>query len=164
MDDMEFIKSYDAYADALFRHCYFRLYDRELAKDTVQNTYMKVWEYIASGKEVINMRAFLYKVAHNLIIDEFRKNKGPTLSIDELKERGIEPQDGIFEKIKNAAEVKNLLDIFNKLEPAHREVVVMRYVDEFTPKEIALITGESENVISVRIHRAVARARELIMK
>jgi|SRR3989338_3465597 len=164
MNDMEFIKSYDAYADALFRHCYFRVYDRELAKDLVQSTYMRVWEYIASGKEVKNMRAFLYKVAHNLVVDEFRKNKGPTISIDELKERGIEPQDGIFGKIKNAAEVKNLLDIFNKLEPAHREVVVMRYVDEFTPKEIAAITGESENTVSVRLHRAVARAKELITK
>ncbi|KKT41949.1 MAG: RNA polymerase sigma factor SigX [Candidatus Giovannonibacteria bacterium GW2011_GWA2_44_13b] len=161
---MEFIKSYDAYADALFRHCYFRLYDRELAKDLVQSTYMKVWEYIASGKEVKNMRAFLYKVAHNMIIDEFRKNKGPTLSIDELKEKGIEPQDGLFEKLKSGAEVKNLLDIFNKLEPAHREVVIMRYVDELTPKEIAAITGESENVISVRLHRAMARAKEIIIK
>lgn len=162
MDEMEFIKSYDAYADALFRHCYFRLYDREQAKDLVQNTYMKVWEYAASGKEVKNMRAFLYKVAHNLIIDEYRKNKGPTFSIDELKEKGIEPQDGHFERTTNASEVRNLLKIFNKLEPAHREVVIMRYVDELTPKEIAQITGESENAISVRIHRAISKARELI--
>lgn len=164
MDDMEFIKSYDAYADALFRHCYFRVYDRELAKDLVQSTYMKVWEYIASGKEVKNMRAFLYKVAHNLIVDEFRKNKGPTFSIDELKEKGIEPQDGLFEKLKNASEAKNLVDIFNKLDAVHRDAVVMRYVDELTPKEIAAITGESENVISVRIHRAVAKAKEMVNK
>ena len=159
---MEFIKSYDAYADALFRHCYFRLYDRELARDTVQNTYIKVWEYISSGKEVKNIRAFLYRVAHNLIIDEFRKNKGHVFSIDEMAERGFEPKDGSFEKIENAAEVKNLVAIFHKMEPAHRDAVIMRYIDGMTPKEIAAITGDSENTVSVRIHRAVERAKKII--
>lgn len=41
MKEGEFMKAHDAYADALFRHCYFRLYDRERAKDLVQDAFMK---------------------------------------------------------------------------------------------------------------------------
>ena len=45
----EFEKAYDLYADAIFRHCYLRVSDRELAKDLMQEAFMKTWEYLASG-------------------------------------------------------------------------------------------------------------------
>ena len=160
MEESEFMKAYDAYADALFRHCYFRIYDRERAKDLVQDSFMKAWEYAAGGKKIDNLRAFLYKILHNLIVDEFRKKK--TISLDELQEMGIEPKADLKEKIENFAEVKNLIFLFQKLEPAYREAATMRYVDDLTPREISEITGETENVISVRLNRAANKLRDMV--
>jgi DNA-directed RNA polymerase specialized sigma24 family protein len=71
----EFIALYDEMADQLFRHCFFKLSNRELALDLVQETFSRTWEYISSGKEVNNIKGFLFKVANNLIIDEYRKKK-----------------------------------------------------------------------------------------
>jgi RNA polymerase sigma-70 factor (ECF subfamily) len=61
----EFEKAYDLYADAIFRHCYLRVSDRELAKDLMQETFMKTWEYLASGKDIDDVRPFLYRTALN---------------------------------------------------------------------------------------------------
>lgn len=160
MNEHEFRKAYNAYADALFRHCYFRLYDRERSKDLVQDAFMKAWGYIAKGREVENMRAFLYRILHNLIVDEFRKKK--TVSLDALKERGV---DFIaHEKLNqnDLSELKNIMSFFSELPVKYREVATMRYIDDLTPKEIAEITGESENNISVRINRATAQLRNLM--
>lgn len=160
MNEQEFMKAYDSYADALFRHCYFRLYDRERAKDLVQDAFMKAWEYIAKGREVENIRAFLYRILHNLIVDEFRKKK--TVSLDELYEKGIDIPTREKLDQNDMAEIKNIISIFRKLKPNYGDAVAMRYIDDLTPKEIATITGESENNVSVRINRATAQLRALM--
>ena len=92
MKEEEFSSAYESFSDALFRHCYFRLYDREKSKDIVQEAFIKTWEYSLKGQEIENTRAFLYKVLNNLIIDEIRKKKA--LSLEILLEEGFQPIDG----------------------------------------------------------------------
>lgn len=81
--------AYEAYADAIFRHCYFRVFNRELGKELMQETFLRVFEYLSKGNTVDNMRAFLYRVANNLIIDNVRRKK--ELSLDALNEQGFDP-------------------------------------------------------------------------
>jgi len=71
----EFITYYDSYSRALFQHCYLRVYDWEYAKDLVQDIYLRAWNHLQQGNEVIYMRAFLYRIANNLIIDGARRRK-----------------------------------------------------------------------------------------
>ena len=75
MREEEFLTLYDAYADAIFRHCFFRVYERERARDLVQETFARTWEYAAKGNAVENARAFLYRVANNVIGDEVCEKK-----------------------------------------------------------------------------------------
>ena len=93
-------------------------------------------------------------------MDEYRKKK--TLSLDELKERGVDVV--AHEKLdqNDASELKNIISLFGALAPKYREAVAMRYVDDLTPKEIAGIIGESENNVSVRINRASQKLRALM--
>ena len=154
----EFIKSYDELADVLFRHCYFRLSDRERAKDVVQETFIRTWDYVKKGKDITNLKAFLYRVANNLIIDEYRKKK--ELSLDVLQEDGFDPGVDETGAIQSVSEGKYALAALAKIDPSYRQVIIMRYIDDLSPKEISLILGESENAVSVRIHRGLKRARE----
>ena len=73
--DKEFLAAYDEYSDALFRHCMIRVRDRDVAKDIVQETFSRTWLYLSEGKKVEYIRAFLYRVANNLIVDGARKKK-----------------------------------------------------------------------------------------
>lgn len=145
----QFMKAYDELSDAIFRHCWFRIGDRERAKDLMQDTFTKSWQYIGQGTKVDNLKAFLYKVANNLIIDDYRKKK--ELSLDGLMAEGFEPGFDEIKKTEQAIDAKLVIGVINQLDDKYRDVILMRYIDELSSKEIAKITGDSENNISVKI-------------
>ncbi|MFZ2072124.1 MAG: sigma-70 family RNA polymerase sigma factor [Minisyncoccia bacterium] len=158
-----FIKAYDEYSDAIFRHCFFKLSNREQAKDAVQDVFMKTWDYISRKGEVQNIKAFLYHVANNLIIDQYRKRKFDS-SVEEMKEIGIDIVSNDHKDSFNFSEIRNILEIIEKLEPIYKDVLIFRYVDDLSPKEISEILNESENVISVRLNRGIKKVQEFFNK
>lgn len=160
-----FSDAYEQYADAIFRHCYFRIRNRERAKEMMQDTFMKTWKYIADGKKVENLKAFLYKTANNLIIDDVRqKERRPESSLDELQAKGFDPgNDADAQAMKQHIDAQFVLETLQQIEQPYRDVLIMRYIDELTPAEIAAITGETANIISVRIHRGTKMLRALLV-
>ena len=160
--EKEFLQSYETYVDALFRHCYFRVSDREKATDIVQEAFCRTWLYLSSGKDIQNLRAFLYRTANNLIIDEYRKHK--SVSLDTLMEAGFEPADESRKNVEEAVLGGEIRSLLKELDESHRAVIIMRYLDGLSPKEIAELLEVSENVISVRIHRGIEKLRQLVGK
>ena len=151
-------------ADPLFRHAYFRVSNRDLALDLVQDTFTKTWDFMARGGVVDDFRSFLYRTLNNLVIDEYRKRKGESLD-QKLAEEGVD--EGMFRElvadIRPEVELSHDVQIVRaqiaSLPSLYRDMVVMRYVDELSPQEIAAITGLSANVVSVRIHRGTKLLR-----
>ena len=162
-EDMEraFLASYDANADALFRHCLIRVRNRELAKDLVQETFTRTWGYLAEGNAIDHVRAFLYRTLQNVIVDTMRRKK--SVSLDEMhEEEGFEPAD---EHPDPGAEVREearmAVRLVSMLDETYASAISLRYMEGLTPGEIAKILGVSENVVSVRIHRGLKQLREL---
>ena len=163
--EQQFLSAFDSYADALFRHCYFRTSDRERSLEMVQDTFMKGWEYIKGGKSVKQFRPFLYKIINNLIIDEYRRKQPVSLDaiLDDEK-----VSEGSFEELRDdsASQWAERIDAevvhkaLAELPELYREVVTLRYIDGLSPKEIADLIEESENVVSVRIHRGIKLLRK----
>jgi len=161
----EFAKAYDDFADAIFRHCYFRLSNRERAKELMQETFMRTWSYIEKGNtiEFTKIKPFLYKTASNLIIDEYRRNKHE-LSLDKLKEDGFEVVGEVKteEGIDVRMEMEKIEKVLGQLDEKHREVIVMRYIDKLEPKEIAEVLNDTPNNVSVKINRGIKQIRKYI--
>jgi len=162
-----FLKAFAEYGDALFRHATLRISDRERAIDIVHDTFTKVWTYLRGGHEIEAYRPFLYKVLNNLIIDEYRKQK--ELSLDALLEQeGV--NEGSFEELSESSvealgatiDGKQALDLISILPDIYKEVLILRFVDGLGPREISVLTEESENVISVRIYRGLKMLRDKI--
>jgi len=165
-----FLEAFDAHADALFRHALYRISDREKAYDLTQDTYLKAWDYVSQGGDVRQYKSFLYRVLHNLIIDEYRKK--PTRSLDEMLENetsgpAVEAMlaEGSLQEAEEKLDQEGLLDQIRSRIPElpehYRIALTMRFIDGFSTGEIAEAIGVSENVVSVRIHRGVAKLREL---
>jgi RNA polymerase sigma factor (sigma-70 family) len=157
MSDLEqqFLSAYDQYADALYRHCVFRVYDAAKAEDLVQDTFMRTWQYLASGKEVENLRAFLYRVANNAIIDYSRKRKEDSLDALLVDQPGLEPSRDSTVDAQHRLLLDYVLGHIRQLPDDARDVLLLRYLDDMEPREIALILGISANNVSVRLNRAM---------
>ncbi|MFT5280976.1 MAG: RNA polymerase sigma-70 factor (ECF subfamily) [Flavobacteriaceae bacterium] len=156
-----FIEHYNEHSDGIFRLCFFKTGDRELATDLVQDTFMRVWDTLQKGKEVENLKAFIYQVAKNAIIDYYRKKK--TSSLDSLLEEGFDEQgDDNREKHADVFEAKQLMQHVHELDDMYRDILLLRYVEDFSIEEIAEHVGEEKNNISVRIHRALKKLETII--
>ncbi|MBI5138178.1 MAG: sigma-70 family RNA polymerase sigma factor [Candidatus Vogelbacteria bacterium] len=155
-----FLEAYEAYADAIFRHCLFRVREREKAKDITQETFTRTWEYMRSGKKIDYMRAFLYRVAKNLIIDNGRVS-GRTTSLESCMEDGMQPEEDEGVPYEFSAEARMLAKYVDQLDPMYREVIIMRYMEDLSVHDIAHQIGETETNVSVRIHRAIEKLRTL---
>lgn len=148
----EFTATYDLYADALFRFAYFAVHDREVAKDLVADTFSKVWEYLSRGNKVENIRALCYRTLRNLIVDHWRKHK--SMSLDELLEAGYDPV-GIDGRVveEEQSDYVELRRAIATLPASFQEVILLRYVEGYSPKEIAELLGISSSLVSVRLFR-----------
>ncbi len=160
-----FLKAFEEYGDALFRHAYIRISDRERAIDLVHDTYTKVWSYLRAGHEVENFRPFLYKVLNNLVIDEYRRRREASLDAI-LATEGV--SEGTFddlvedsvESLAATLDGRRAFELLETLPREYREVVTLRFVDGLGPKEISELIEETENVVSVRLHRALKLLRK----
>lgn len=157
----DFSAIYEEHADAVFRFASIKLSDREKAKDIVQESFVKLWEYMSSEVVVDNPKALLFRIASNSIVDSYRKRK--TVSLDMMSDEGFDPADNGLEaeRIVDKSEGKLALELLNKLEEPLRDLLILRYVEGFSVKEIADIQKERENTVSVRLHRAMKELRDL---
>lgn len=165
--EARFLKAFDEYADALFRHSSIRISDRERAIELVHDTFTKVWGYLREGHEITSFRPFLYKVLNNLIIDEYRRRKEMSLDAMLAKE-GVD--EGMFAELRDEPleamidmlDAKQALMLVAELPDIYRETLTLRFVDGLVPREIAALIEESENVVSVRLHRGIKLLREKV--
>lgn len=155
----QFLRAYEQHADAIFRYCYFRVSDKETAKDLLQTTFFKVWEYLVGGGKIRHFKPFLYRTAHNLIVDHYRRPE--VLSLECLEVAGFDQEETRRVPLLDKLDGNRLLGWFAKLAPPYSEVLFMRYVEDLAVKEIAEILGETENAVSVRLHRGREKLRQL---
>ena len=145
--------------------------DDQLADDIFQDTFIKVINSLRDGKYKDNGRfiSWVIRIAHNLVIDHFRKEKQMTmLSNDDgikdlfnnkkLSERNIE-DNIIHEQIQN--DVRKLIDL---LPMDQKQVILLRHYGELSFKEIADQTGVSINTALGRMRYALINLRKLIQK
>ena len=105
------------------------------------------------------MRAFLYHTLNCLIIDEYRKRKG--VSLDSLVEKGFEPGVLDTEEMINKLDGETAFLLIEKLPIKYQKVIRMRFTQSLTLSEMALITGQTKNAMSVQVHRGLERLKIL---
>ncbi len=162
-----FEEVFEKHSDELFRHCLLRLSDRERAIELTQETFLRTWEYVVRGEDIKQYRPFLYRILNNLIVDEYRKR--PVHSLDALLEseenaptveaKLLRDETDGFEQAVTRFDSTRAVEALGVLAEPYKTVLVLRYIDGLSPSEIAEHIDESENVVSVRIHRGLRKLR-----
>lgn len=155
-----FTAAFDEYLDPIFAYFAYRLNDRDRAKELAQETFMKAWMYARSGKEIQEMRPFLYTVAANLYKNELRGRKA-VVSLEVIIETyGFEPAAKDLDP-EASAELALLMRRVDVLPERERELLMLRYVDGLSLREVADTLGITETNAGVRVHRAIKKLRDL---
>lgn len=144
---------YEAQYDKIYRYCYFKLNNAAVAEDITQETFLRFLEngtYKENGKAL----NYLYTIARNLCIDEFRKRVQSELPED-LEDR----TGGMEENIVDGLVMRQAL---LKLLPAERELVLLRFVNEVPVKVLCELQGCSRFALNRRLKQILKKLREYL--
>jgi RNA polymerase sigma-70 factor (ECF subfamily) len=142
--------------------------DREIAEDIFQDTFVKVFNKLKEGRynEEGKFIQWVLRIAHNLIIDHFRRNSR-TVMVRSTEEFDIFNQLPVFEKniedelIKDQTHHK-IRELITLLPETQREVLLMRHYQDLSFKEIAEQTNVSINTALGRMRYAVLNLRKMV--
>ena len=162
MDGMhdQFLTAYDQHADAIFRYCFFRTSSKDVAADLVQETFTKTWAHIAAGGQIQNLKAFLYRTAHNLIVDHYRAHRSD--SLDALMDEGFDAGEDETDRWVDRLDGEQALALLSQLPKEYADAVYMRFVEGLSNQEIAEATGALANTVAVRVKRGLAELKNLL--
>ena len=147
------------YNKGLNAHAFFKVHDKTISEDLVQDTFIKTWRYLVRGGKIELMKAFLYHILNDLIIDEYRKSKAT--SLDVLLEKGFNPSADDSEKLLNILDGKGAILLIQRLPKKYQKVIRMRYIQDLSLEEMSMVTGQTKSTLSVQAHRGLEKLKSL---
>ena len=146
---------YDLYSDALYAYAYKHVGDTQLAEDLVAEAFQRLLKAFKSGGgPTEHLQAYLYRITHNLITDTYRREPPPPLELqeDRLQQEGQGPAEIVSDR-QEADLVRRALRL---LTPEQRQVIVLRFLEGLSTREIALVMEKSIGSIKAQQHRGLA--------
>ncbi len=156
-----FENSYKQFAKGVFRFIYFKVSDYELAKDLTADTFIRYWKVLKQGDEIKNTKALTYEIANGIVIDYYRRKKEKNhVSFDAIDERLLGAFEDLEESIDLKKKVKEVFVVIKSIRKEYQDVLLLRYVEDLTIKEIAQVLKKKENATRVLLHRALKTVKE----
>ncbi len=163
LDRAAFAALYDNYVDRVYRHVYYRVPNQSDAEDITQEVFIKAWKAINKYKKMgAPFVAWLLTIAHNLIVDYYKTRK-KLVSLDEAKASTGSDEtspEAMTEASLNRSYIRNAI---LKLKGGKQKVILMRFIDGFSYREIAQVLNKSEGAVRVIQHRALNDLRRMLM-
>ena len=154
--------------DRLYSYIYFIVRSRDVAEDIFQETFVKAIVTLQQGRYNSDGKfsAWLTRIAHNLVIDQFRQERNDNvISNDEsevdLFNNSVYSEGTIESRMVNDQVLKDVRRLIDLLPDNQREVIYMRYYQSLSFKDIATITGVSINTALGRVRYAVLNLRRI---
>ena len=154
--------------DRLYSYIYFIVRSRDVADDIFQETFVKAIVTLQQGRYNSDGKfsAWLTRIAHNLVIDQFRQERNENVISNDESEidffNNAAYSEGTIEaRMVNTQVLKDVRRLVNSLPDNQREVIYMRYYQSLSFKDIAAITGVSINTALGRVRYAVMNLRRM---
>ena len=161
--DMEALAEiYDLYSSGLYGYALRLLGDVELAEDCVAETFSRFLQALHAGKGPRTyLQAYLYRIAHNWITDQYRRQPIPPLSLDENlhTSSGTLPEQEVVENIQKEKVRAALLH----LTPDQRQVIMLKYYQGWGNKEVAAALDKPLGAVKSLQHRALGALKRMLL-
>ena len=154
---------YRRYLEPIYGYCFYLLGDHHDAEDATERTFLAALGAIDRFRdEGATFRSWLFRIAHNQLVNALRtRDRHRTDPLDLVRE----PRGGGGDPsglVTIADDARRLRSAVGALSEDRRQVVVLRFVDRLTAREIGVVLGRSEGAVRVLQHRALRELATLL--
>lgn len=157
---------YDRYQSKIYRFILLKVGVVAEAQDLTHQVFLHALTHIGSYQDIGHpFGSWLYKIARNQIIDHYRTRKDqPSLDEDGGEERfsAFLQSDDLAQETQTRMEMERVAQAIQQLKPEYQDIVIMRFIEDLSIKEIAQIVEKSEGAIKLLQHRAVAALKKIL--
>ncbi|MFV1948704.1 MAG: RNA polymerase sigma factor [Anaerolineales bacterium] len=162
LDQNALVEIYDLYSDPLFAYAYKHLGDFQATEELVSETFFRFLGALERGggpKE--HLKAYLYRITHNLITDRFRRQPPPSLELDEERLPDDKPGPAsVFSSHQDADRVRQALRLITA---DQRQVIVLKFLEGWSGGEIAQVMEKSLGAVKALQHRGLAALERILI-
>jgi RNA polymerase sigma-70 factor (ECF subfamily) len=152
-----FGKLYTLFAEKIYRYIFYHINSKTATEDITGEVFIKAWGAIKSckGREK-SFSSWLYRIAHNQLVDEIRKRqRRSSLELEDI-ESIRDPKNSVEECL----EQQELLRVIDRLPSNQGRVIILKFIECLDNGEIALIMGKREGTIRALQMRALAKLKK----
>jgi RNA polymerase sigma-70 factor (ECF subfamily) len=164
-DKEAFGEIYQRYLDPIYRYIFFRVGVVEDAEDLTESVFIKVWEALPGYRSIgLPLSSWLFRIAHNIVVDFHRKKGNGTISLedrDEWYDPGQAEQGPLSQVIANE-NISRLSKAISMLSEEQQQVIVLRFLEGMSHKEIGRIIGKHDGACRMIQLRAIDTLTRLL--
>jgi len=151
---------YDRNQARIFRYLWMRLNDRKQAEDLTGEVFTRMLAALPKYQDrELPFQAWLYRIAHNLLIDHYRnKGSNPGVPLDEVKDMLMTENDPV-KSVEDKLTVQEVQRALERLDPAQKSVIVLRFLVGLPIKEVALILNRTIPAVKALQYRGLQEMR-----
>jgi len=162
-DAKAFESIYQLFSDSIYRYLYYMVGEKETAYDLTSQTFLKAYENIKSYRfKGYSFSAWLYKIAHNVAVDNFRslRARPQEVSSDKTQEVVKVAEQSFEEMVIDRMAIESAL---SKLTEKQRQVMILKYIEQLNNPRIAEILGKTTSAVKALERRALNELKDIIL-
>lgn len=162
-DPVAFGELYDSYVAKIYRFIFFKVATKEEAEDLTSDVFLKTWRYLTGeeGRKIQSLSGLIYRVARNCLVDFYRaKSQRAEQPLNLANEYGMD--EARYKLVAVEMEAASILQVLKKMKHEYQEVLLLRYIEELSIREMAEILDKSAVSVRVTLHRALKVAKNIL--
>jgi RNA polymerase sigma-70 factor (ECF subfamily) len=160
-DQAALIEIYDLHSRRIYNYIYHRLGDVHLAEDLTAEVFVRMLEAAQSRKFArTSLSAWLYRIAHNLVVDHFRIQS--QREVEPLDERLRVAIDDLTVVVEAKLAQQRLRAALSHLTQEQQQVIILRFGEGLSAPQVAEVLGKSEGAVRAQQHRALEMLRRTL--
>jgi len=160
-DEEALAEVFDRYAPAIYRYVYRRVGDGQTAQDLMAETFQHLLDALRRGAgQRTHLSAWLYRVAHNLVVDHYRRQPAdPVVALDLVEPAGGALEETVLIERERAVCVRAAL---RQLTPLQQQVILLRYLEGMSLEDVAQVLERTVGSVKALQYRAIRSLQRLL--
>ena len=160
LDKQALMELYERHSPEIFRYACRMLDDKDLAEDCVADTFLRLLIAVHGGILTENIRAYLYRIAHNWIIDHYRRR--PPLQVSLEENFHTNPEGDPAHLLAQKMDRQRIRYALLRLPAEQRQVIELRFMENWSHNEVAVAVGKTVEATRALQYRAVEALRQIL--